>query len=65
MDGDVHRKFLYHTQNRPHPAERHETRDEARRSIFKYIEIFDNRNRIHSVLGGVSAERYEQIKNVA
>jgi putative transposase len=45
--------------------ERYETRDEARRSIFKYIEIFYNRNRIHSALGGLSPERYEQLKNVA
>ena len=41
------------------------TRDEARKSIFKYIEIFYNRNRIHSALGGLSPEQYEQLKNQA
>jgi putative transposase len=41
--------------------ERYETRDQARKSIFKYIEIFYNRNRIHSTLGGVSPFQFEQI----
>jgi putative transposase len=39
---------------------RYDTRDEARRSIFKYIEIFYNRTRIHSSLGGLSPYQYEQ-----
>lgn len=30
----------------------YDTRDQSRRSIFKYIEMFYNRNRIHSSLGG-------------
>jgi len=38
----------------------YKTRDEARRSIFKYIEIFYNRNRIHSSLGGLSPDQYEK-----
>ena len=40
--------------------ERFETRDEARRSIFKYIEMFYNRKRLHSSLGGLSPNQYEQ-----
>jgi len=39
---------------------RYDTRNEARRSIFKYIEMFYNRIRIHSSLGGLSPEQYEQ-----
>ena len=40
--------------------DRYDTRNEARRSIFKYIEMFYNRIRIHSSLGGISPEQYEQ-----
>lgn len=39
---------------------RYDTRDEARRSIFKYVEMFYNRTRIHSSLGGLSPDQYEQ-----
>lgn len=45
--------------------ERYGTRDQARKSIFKYIEIFYNRNRVHSTLGGVSPYQYEQLKLAA
>ena len=38
------------------------TREEARRTIFKYIESFYNRFRIHSALGGLSPWKYEQKK---
>jgi transposase InsO family protein len=38
------------------------TREEARRTIFKYIEVFYNRFRIHSALGGLSPWKYEQKK---
>ena len=41
--------------------ERYRTRNQARRSIFKYIEIFYNRDRIHSSIGGVSPEQFEKI----
>lgn len=33
---------------------RYETRDEARADVFEYIEVFYNRSRRHSALGGVS-----------
>ncbi len=35
------------------------TRNEARRKIFEYIEIFYNRKRIHSALGFNSPEAFE------
>jgi transposase InsO family protein len=35
------------------------TRDEARAAIFEYIEVFYNRQRIHSSLGYVSPEAFE------
>jgi putative transposase len=45
--------------------ERYRTRNEARRSIFKYIEIFYNRSRIHSSIGGLSPQQFEQINHLA
>ena len=39
--------------------ERYETREQARASIFEYIEVFYNRRRLHSSLGYVSPERFE------
>jgi transposase InsO family protein len=35
------------------------TRDEARASIFEYIEVFYNRERLHSSLGYLSPEQFE------
>lgn len=40
--------------------ERYKIRYEAKRSIFKYIEMFYNRKRLHSSLGGLSPHQYEQ-----
>ena len=39
--------------------ERYATRDEARASIFEYIEGFYNRTRLHSTLGYQSPEAFE------
>jgi putative transposase len=36
------------------------TRDEAKRSIFEYIEVFYNRKRAHSFLGHLSPEESER-----
>lgn len=38
----------------------YKTRDLARADVFDYIEVFYNRNRRHSHLGGVSPEAFEQ-----
>lgn len=37
-------------------------RDEARRSIFEYIEVFYNRQRRHSALGYMTPAEFEQIR---
>lgn len=41
--------------------ERYQTRDEAKKAIFDYIEVFYNRQRKHSFLGYKSPEEYEKI----
>ena len=38
----------------------YKTRDLARSDVFDYIEVFYNRNRRHSHLGGVSPEAFER-----
>jgi putative transposase len=43
--------------------EHYQTRNEARRSIFEYIEVFYNRIRLHSSLGYVSPEAFEAGRN--
>lgn len=40
--------------------ESYQTREEARHSIFEYLEVFYNRQRLHSSLGYVSPIMYEQ-----
>jgi putative transposase len=43
-----------------------ETRAEATQSIFEFIEVFYNRNRLHSTLGFCSPVEYEaEVRNVA
>jgi len=41
--------------------ERYRTREEARRSLFEYIEVFYNRVRRHSSLGYLSPHQFEQV----
>ena len=43
--------------------ERYATHDQARASIFEYIEVFYNRKRLHSSLGYVSPEMFEASRN--
>lgn len=43
--------------------EHYATRQQARRSIFEYIEVFYNRKRLHSSLGYVSPETFEASQN--
>ena len=43
----------------------YDTRAEARRDIFEYIEVFYNRSRLHSTLGYKTPEEYESLRKVA
>ena len=53
--GQIKRELVHH--------ERDATRDEARASIFEYVEVFYNRVRRHSTLGYVSPAEYERAHN--
>ena len=43
--------------------EHYATHEQARQSIFEYIEVFYNRQRLHSSLGYVSPETFEAARN--
>jgi putative transposase len=43
--------------------EHYATREQARRSVFEYVEVFYNRRRLHSSLGYVSPEQFEAAMN--
>jgi putative transposase len=43
--------------------ERYQTREQARASIFEYVEVFYNRHRLHSSLGYQSPEQFERSLN--
>ena len=45
--------------------EKYEMRIEAKRDILEYIEIFYNRERLHSSIGYNSPEKYEKMTMVA
>jgi transposase InsO family protein len=45
--------------------EDYQTREESRRSIFEYIEVFYNRERRHSALNYVSPVNFEQLPKAA
>ena len=53
--GTLKTELVYH--------ERYATRDQARQSIFEYVEVFYNRVRRHSSLGYVSPEAFEAGSN--
>lgn len=53
---------FFHTLKTEHVYfEDFRTRSEATSSIFEWIEVYYNRQRIHSFLGFVSPECYEQV----
>ena len=52
---------FFHTLKTEHIYfERYETREQAKRSIFEYVEVFYNRQRRHSTLGYVSPMVFEK-----
>ena len=53
--GSLKRELVHH--------ESYATREEARASVFEYVEVFYNRVRRHSTLGDVSPVEYERTHN--
>ena len=52
---------FYHTLKTEHTYfHKYQTRQEAAQSIFEYIEVFYNRQRIHSTLGYLSPDEFEK-----
>lgn len=58
-DNAVMESFWSTLKNELVNHERYKTREEARRSIFEYIEVFYNRKRLHSSIGYQSPEAFE------
>jgi putative transposase len=53
---------FFHTLKTEHIGfEDYDTREEARLSIFDYIELFYNRKRIHTTIGNLSPWLFEQL----
>ena len=58
-DNAVAESFFHSLKTECVYHERYLTRDNAKKSIFDYIEVFYNRQRRHSYLGYKSPEQYE------
>ncbi len=58
-DNAVQESFYHSLKTEQVHHEHYHTRDEARASLFDYIEVFYNRERIHSTLGYVSPLQFE------
>jgi transposase InsO family protein len=57
---------FFHTLKTEHIYfERYETRQDARTSVFDYIELFYNRQRMHTSINNLSPLQYEQLNDVS
>ena len=65
-DNAVAESFFHTLKTELIYMEKYETREAAKQSIFNYIEVYYNRIRLHSVLGYIAPDVFEQqLKNVA
>lgn len=65
-DNSVAESFFHTLKTELVYSERYLTRQEAKQSIFHYIEVYYNRIRRHSTIGTVAPELFErQLRNVA
>jgi transposase InsO family protein len=60
-DNAVTERFFHTLKTELVKRRRYNSREEARRSIFDYIEIFYNRKRIHSAIGYLSPVEFEKL----
>jgi len=58
-DNAVQESFYHTLKTELVYHEHYQTRDEAKASIFDYIEVFYNRERLHSALGYMSPLQFE------
>jgi len=56
---------LLDPEDRAHPSSHWATRAQARQAIFEFIEVFYNRQRLHSSLGYLSPAEYESCPSSA
>lgn len=59
-DNAVTESFFHTLKTERIYFERYNTRQEARQSIFQYIEVFYNRQRLHSTIGNISPDEHEK-----
>lgn len=64
-DNAISESFFHTLKTELIQFEHYATRDEARRSIFEYIEVFYNRQRTHSSIGYHTPESFELINNIS
>jgi putative transposase len=64
-DNAISESFFHTLKTELIQFEHYATRDEARRSIFEYIEVFYNRQRTHSAIGYRSPVQFELINNIS
>ena len=60
-DNAVAESFFHTLKTEETHLKHYRTREEAKLSIYEYVEVFYNRKRLHSTLGYVSPEDYEKI----
>lgn len=59
-DNAVAESFFHTLKTEETHLKRYRTREEAKLGIFEYVEVFYNRERLHSTLGYVSPEDFEK-----
>jgi len=59
LDNAVAESFFGTLKTEPVCHEDYRTKEEARKSLFEYIELFYNRRRRHSFLGYISPAEFE------
>jgi transposase InsO family protein len=64
-DNSIAESFFHTLKTELVYFETYETREQARSSIFEYIEVFYNRQRIHSALGDLSPVEFAELKKAA
>ncbi len=60
-DNAVAESFFHTLKEELVHHQRYKTRDDARQSIFEYIEVFYNQHRLHSSLGYRSPDQFERV----